>query len=39
MYPDMGHDLPRQRWDDVIPEIVANITRAPLARPAVAAAD
>jgi pimeloyl-ACP methyl ester carboxylesterase len=39
MYPDMGHDLPRQRWDDVIPEIVANISRAPLARPAVAAAD
>ena len=39
MYPDMGHDLPRQRWDDVIPEIVANIARAPLARPAVAAVD
>jgi pimeloyl-ACP methyl ester carboxylesterase len=24
MYPDMGHDLPRPRWDDIIGEIVAN---------------
>ena len=30
MYPDMGHDLPRARWDDVIPEIVGNISRVPI---------
>ena len=28
MYPDMGHDLPRPRWDEVIDEIVANTRRA-----------
>jgi pimeloyl-ACP methyl ester carboxylesterase len=27
MYPDMGHDLPRQRWDDIIGEIAANARR------------
>lgn len=29
MFPDMGHDLPRQRWDEVIDAIVANTERAP----------
>jgi pimeloyl-ACP methyl ester carboxylesterase len=28
MYPDMGHDLPRPRWDDIIGEIVATARRA-----------
>jgi pimeloyl-ACP methyl ester carboxylesterase len=28
MYPDMGHDLPRQRWDDIIAEIVDNARKA-----------
>lgn len=28
MYPDMGHDLPLQRWDDIIDEIVHNVRRA-----------
>jgi pimeloyl-ACP methyl ester carboxylesterase len=28
MYPDMGHDLPRPRWDELIDEIVANTRRA-----------
>jgi pimeloyl-ACP methyl ester carboxylesterase len=28
MYPDMGHDLPRPRWDDIIGEIVANARMA-----------
>ena len=28
MYPDMGHDLPRPRWDEVIGEIVENTRRA-----------
>ena len=27
MYPDMGHDLPRQRWDDIVAEIVATARR------------
>jgi pimeloyl-ACP methyl ester carboxylesterase len=27
MYPDMGHDLPRQRWDDIIGEITDNARR------------
>jgi pimeloyl-ACP methyl ester carboxylesterase len=27
MYPDMGHDLPKPRWDDLIGEIVANANR------------
>ena len=39
MYPDMGHDLPPQLWDDVIPEIITNLRRAPIADQAVAAAD
>ena len=28
MYPDMGHDLPRPRWDELIDEIVANTRRS-----------
>ena len=28
MYPDMGHDLPRPRWDELIEEIVLNTRRA-----------
>jgi len=28
MYPDMGHDLPEHRWDEMIGEIVANARRA-----------
>jgi pimeloyl-ACP methyl ester carboxylesterase len=32
MYPDMGHDLPRPRWDDIIDEIERIASRAP-ARP------
>ena len=28
MYADMGHDLPRPRWDDIIDEIAANAHRA-----------
>jgi pimeloyl-ACP methyl ester carboxylesterase len=28
MYPDMAHDLPRARWDEIIDEIVANSRRA-----------
>lgn len=28
MYPDMGHDLPRPRWDDIIEEIARNARRA-----------
>jgi pimeloyl-ACP methyl ester carboxylesterase len=28
MYPDMGHDLPRPRWEDIIGEIVENTRRA-----------
>jgi pimeloyl-ACP methyl ester carboxylesterase len=28
MYPDMGHDLPRPRWDDIIAEIVDNARKA-----------
>ena len=24
MFPDMGHDLPRPRWDEMIAEIAAN---------------
>ena len=27
MYPDMAHDLPKPRWDDIIDEIVANARR------------
>ena len=28
MFPDMGHDLPRPRWDEIIDAILANIRRA-----------
>ncbi len=28
MYPDMAHDLPRRRWDEIIDEIVTNTRRA-----------
>jgi pimeloyl-ACP methyl ester carboxylesterase len=28
MYPDMGHDLPQTRWDDIVGEIVATARRA-----------
>jgi pimeloyl-ACP methyl ester carboxylesterase len=28
MYPDMAHDLPRPRWDELIDEIVTNTRRA-----------
>ncbi len=27
MYPDMGHDLPRTRWDELISEIALNAAR------------
>jgi len=27
MYPDMGHDLPETRWDEVVAEIVMNARR------------
>jgi pimeloyl-ACP methyl ester carboxylesterase len=30
MFPDMAHDLPRQRWDEVIDAIVANAGRRTL---------
>jgi hypothetical protein len=30
MYPDMAHDLPRARWDEITDEIVANTRRAPI---------
>jgi pimeloyl-ACP methyl ester carboxylesterase len=29
MYPDMGHDLPRPRWGELVGEIRANAARAP----------
>jgi pimeloyl-ACP methyl ester carboxylesterase len=28
MYPDMGHDLPRPRWEEIVDEIVRNTGRA-----------
>jgi pimeloyl-ACP methyl ester carboxylesterase len=28
MYPDMGHDLPRARWEEIIGEIAVNAARA-----------
>ena len=34
MYPDMGHDLPRPRWDEVIEEIVAQHAAGRRRRPA-----
>ena len=30
MYPDMGHDLPRPRWDEIVDEIVRTARRAPV---------
>jgi pimeloyl-ACP methyl ester carboxylesterase len=30
MYPDMAHDLPRTRWDEIMDEIVVNARRAPI---------
>ncbi len=33
MFPDMGHDLPRPRWDEIIDAILANIRRATPASP------
>ncbi len=27
MYPDMGHDLPRTRWEEIVDEIVINARR------------
>ena len=30
-YPDMGHDLPRPRWEEICEEIARNARRAPLA--------
>ena len=29
MFPDMGHDLPRPRWDDIIEEIAENARQRP----------
>ena len=34
MYPDMGHDLPRERWADVIEEIAMTARRATQPQPA-----
>ena len=28
MFPDMAHDLPRPRWDEIVAAIVANARRA-----------
>jgi pimeloyl-ACP methyl ester carboxylesterase len=28
MYPDMGHDLPRHRWKEIVEEIALNAARA-----------
>ncbi len=28
MYPDMGHDVPRPRWPELLDEIVVNARRA-----------
>jgi pimeloyl-ACP methyl ester carboxylesterase len=33
MYADMGHDLPRERWDDIIGEIAGLAGRAPISSP------
>jgi len=33
MYPDMGHDLPRERWADVVAEIAATARRATQPQP------
>ena len=34
MFPDMGHDLPRQRWGEIIEAIVQNAERGGFKRPA-----
>jgi pimeloyl-ACP methyl ester carboxylesterase len=34
MYPDMGHDLPRSRWTDIVAEITANARLAKQHHPA-----
>ncbi|CAN5684616.1 alpha/beta hydrolase [soil metagenome] len=34
MFPDMGHDLPRVYWDEIVDAIVANTRRAPTTSPA-----
>jgi pimeloyl-ACP methyl ester carboxylesterase len=34
MFPDMGHDLPRVRWDEIIDAIVANARRGGFRDPA-----
>ncbi len=31
-FPDMGHDLPRSRWDEIIDAIVANAVRGGFVR-------
>ena len=28
MFPDMGHDLPRSRWDEIVDAITTNAHRA-----------
>jgi pimeloyl-ACP methyl ester carboxylesterase len=33
MFPDMGHDLPRPRWDEIIDAIVDNAVRGGFTRP------
>jgi pimeloyl-ACP methyl ester carboxylesterase len=34
MFPDMGHDLPRQRWGEIVEAIVQNAERGGFKRPA-----
>jgi pimeloyl-ACP methyl ester carboxylesterase len=34
MFPDMGHDLPRQRWGEIVDAIVQNAERGGFKRPA-----
>lgn len=31
MFPEMGHDLPRSRWPEIVDAIVSNAGRAPIA--------
>ncbi len=33
MFPDMGHDLPRSRWDEIVEAIVQNAERGGFKRP------
>jgi pimeloyl-ACP methyl ester carboxylesterase len=37
MYPDMGHDLPRSRWPELVEEVVRNSRRATEPAPSVPA--